>query len=365
MAARLSPAYRLDGRAAGLEGLVDRIEANPGRMIRPAELDDLAERVDVRPVIRNLPERLREEEFAGILELALLTECATESYAAVFEEAGARYDAPWLARFIHNVWTPDELTHHAPFKLLLMQIGCSEDQLDRAVRETQDRPYLHESGKTPMHLTAFGMVQEYLTDNWHGLIAGIIRQHSPEASAMVTRIKRRETLHTTWYRDMTALQLEANPRLLGHIGEAVASFQMPGNSLVPDLQARAPDWMDRMGGDLDRILKDLVRLVMHVTGDVRTTGKLLVQIAEARGERLGPVSARHIAFAINRLGGPAHGLIGEALLERVGLGYLLGTQPPVTRPDLRLARRVRTLLRSWLRDRLELELGPPPARAEG
>ena len=43
-------------------------------------------------------------------------------------------------------------------------------------------------------------------------------------------MKQRETLHTIWYRDMTALQLEANPRLLGHIAEALTSFEVAGLS---------------------------------------------------------------------------------------------------------------------------------------
>ncbi|MGE5597598.1 MAG: hypothetical protein ACM3S1_16360 [Hyphomicrobiales bacterium] len=359
----LTESYHLDAAPAGLERLVDRIEDNPGRLIRPGELDTLAEHVDVRAVLANLPSGMSEGDFAGAVRLALLTECATESYARVFEDASARYGAPWLGRFIHNVWTPDELTHHAPFKLLLMQAGFLEGELDAAVRETQDRPYLHESGLTPAHLTAFGMVQEYLTDNWHGLIAGLLRQHAREAAIMVSRIKQRETLHTTWYRDMTALQLEANPRLLTHVGEAIANFKMPGNSLVPELQDQAPIWMERMGADFDRILRDLVRLVATAAGDARSTGRLLLQIAAARGERVGPFSARHLALALGRLGGPAHGLIGEALLERLGLGYLFPQPGASRRADERIVRRLRALLRGWIRDRIELELGPPPRPA--
>jgi hypothetical protein len=68
------------------------------------------------------------------------------------------------------------------------------------------------------------MVQEYLTDNWHGLIASLLKEASPQAAYMATRIKRRETLHTAWYRDMTALQIEANPTYVTYVAEEVARF---------------------------------------------------------------------------------------------------------------------------------------------
>jgi hypothetical protein len=357
--------YSLPAGRQALETLVNRIEANPGRMIEPAEFDEGRILVDAKAALGALPEGLTEADFVGIVKLALLTECATESYAAVFEGQARRFDAPWLGRFTRNVWAPDELTHHAPFKLLLLQLGFAEADLDRAVRETQQRRYIHACGETPIHLTTFGMVQEYLTDNWYRLIAQLLQRASPPAAAMVLRIKRRETLHTIWYRDMTALQIEANPHLLGHVAEALAAFQMPGNVLVPELQTASFRWLPRMGGDVDRIRRDLVRLLSAVAGDIRRTGALLVEVAAARGERVGPIAARHIRVALDRLGGPGYGLIGEAVLERVGLGYMFRASPEgpdsALRPYTGVYERVRGLLRSWLAEHIELNLDPPPA----
>ncbi len=85
----------------------------------------------------------------------------------------------------------------------------------------------------PVHLSTFGMIQEYLTDNWHGLVAlvaRLVKQASPDADCMPTRIKRRETLHTVWCRDPTALQVEANPADLHSVAEGTASFEMPGRT---------------------------------------------------------------------------------------------------------------------------------------
>ena len=248
-------------------------------MVDVEEFRQLQERLSVRDVLQTLPEGLAEEDFAGILKLALLTECATDTYGVAFHERARWFDVAWLGRFNERVWVPDELTHHAPYKYILMSLGFSEAELDRDIKHTQEIEYEHPGGDTPVHVTTFGMVQEYLTDNWHGLIANLLRDASPEASYMATRIKRRETLHTVWYRDMTALQVEANPRLMPLIAESLLKFQMPGNALVPELQSAAVRWMPLMGADYDRITRDMVRLIYETLNDTRRTGAMLVEIA--------------------------------------------------------------------------------------
>ncbi len=166
---------------------------------------------------------------------------------------------------------------------------------------------MHYGGDTPVHVTTFGMVQEYLTDNWHGLIANLLRQASPQAAYMATRIKRRETLHTAWYRDMTALQIEANPSYAGYVAEEVAHFRMPGNSLVPELQGQAQRWLPLMGADFERIYRDVFRLLHRTMGNARLTGELLVRMASEKGVHLGPIPLHQVQAALKRLGGPGTG----------------------------------------------------------
>jgi hypothetical protein len=160
------------------------------------------------------------------------------------------------------------------------------------------------------------------------------------------------------YRDMTALQVEANPLWVAHVADEVARFRMPGNSLVPELQSQASRWLPLMGADFDRIMKDLLRLVHETLGSsARMTGEFVVTLASEKKVRIGPFSGRHLHVAMNRLGGPAYGLLGEALLERAGLGYLFRlnrrseghVQPPEPTTE-----RIRGLLRSWIAARLPL-----------
>jgi hypothetical protein len=241
-----------------------------------------------------------------------------------------------------------------------MNLGYDEAELDREIRHTQEIDYTHRGGDTPVHVTTFGIVQEYLTDNWHGLVAGMLRASSPAAAYMATRVKRRETLHTVWYRDMTALQVEADPRFMRSVAEALLKFEMPGNTLVPDLQRSVGRWMPLMGADWERITRDLVRLIHETMTDMRMTGALLLELAAERGIHLGPVSPATIRMALDRLGGPGYGLLGEALLERVGLAYMFRRERERQDSGFLLYdgvyERIRSLLRSWVARQMEFRL---------
>jgi hypothetical protein len=357
-----SYSYSLPATAQrALDSLVDRIEARPGALIDPAELLERGRLLDAKAAAVNLPAAMTEEDFIGILKLALLTESATDSYAAAINNCADRFDARWLRRFTDRVWSPDELTHYAPYKLILLSLGFEEAELDRDIKETSERQYVHHGGVTPVHMTTFGMIQEYLTDSWHGLISNLLRHSSPEAALMVRRIKRRETLHTVWYRDMTALQVEGNPHFVDDIADQVHQFHMPSMSLVPELHTQGVRWQQLMGADFERLFRDLFRFVQETLQNVRLTGRLVLRLAAAKNVNLGPISGRQLELALRRLGGPGYGLIGEAALQRVGLGYMFnctdGERDGVFGRREGVHERVRGLVRSWIAERL-----PPPAQ---
>jgi len=356
-------AYALPAEAhARLEALVDRIEAQPGDLIDLRQFQEMQQRLDVGATVAALPAGLSQDDFAGILKLALLTECATETYGACFAERAQWFGTPWLARFNERVWVPDELTHHTPYKYILLNMGFAEAELDREIRHVQELDFAHRGGDTPVHVATFGIVQEYLTDNWHGLIASLLREASPAAAYMATRIKRRETLHTVWYRDMVALQIEANPALVPCVAEALLRFEMPGNQLVPHLQARVGAWMPAMGADFERITRDLVRHVYATLADPALAGRLVMEIARERDVSFGPLAPGVVQAALNRLGGPGYGLIGEAVLQSVGLAYLFehkrGVQDSAFLPYGGVYERVRSLVRSWIARQIDFRLDP-------
>ena len=336
-----------------LEATVDHIEANPGPMVDTAELHESCASLDVGAVAANLPGELTEEDFVGILKLAMLTECATDSYSAVFREGAEQFDAPWLARFNENIWTPDEHTHFTPYKYMLLSLGYSDEQLSREMRDVQEMHYEHCCGRTPVELTTYGIIQEYLTDNWHGMISGILRTHAPYAARSVSSVKRRETLHTVWYRDMTAIQVEENPEMLGMVADTIQSFQMPGTVLTPQLGRRALEWMGKVNMDFSRVARDLVRNFHEAAGTMKRTGSLFLELAARRDARVGPVPIRTARRALDRIGGPGYGLVGEAVLDKFGIPRPQGADQtsPVSLPP-RLYEAFRSRMRGMIASRV-------------
>ena len=304
---------------ARLDTLVDSIEANPGPLLNPAEMRAASDNLNVHAAIEQLPEGITEEDFVGVLRLAMLTECATDSYSAVFQEGAEQFNAPWLGRFNERIWTPDEHTHHTPYKYMLQSLGYSEEELDLTMHEVRERHYEHCCGRTPVELTTYGIIQEYLTDNWHGMISQLLKPSAPYAAKCASMVKRRETLHTTWYREMTAIQVEENPEIMGLVADTVLSFQMPGTQLVPELGARSLEWMGKANVDFSRVTRDFVRHFQLVAGTMKRAGQLFVDLAAKRGMKIGPVPLTAARQMLGKIGGPGYGLIGEAVLDKFGL----------------------------------------------
>ena len=335
-----------------LEAMVDRIEADPGRSLSADEFDVA---LDTSRVFSTLPPGLTDDDFVGILKLAMLTECATDVYVHEISTRAREYNSPWLERFNENVWKPDEYLHAEPFKRILLALGFSEAELDHEIEETQAREFDHVGGDSPVHVTTFGMVQEYLTDHWHGLISRLLRPTMPAAAAMTARIKQRETLHMLWYRDMTAMQVEANPEFIHDVANELNRFRLPGNSLIPDLQSQAERWLPLMGADYNQIVKDMVRLLHTCAGSPERLGRLAFDLGSWKDRRVGMLRSRHLGWALDRFGGFGYGLVGEAILERVGCSYLFR---PQHKEDTRegIAEHSRSLIRTWLSKQLPVSV---------
>ena len=337
--------------------LVAQIEANPGRFIDPTEMTEAGETIDVAKVLENLPDGLSQEDFIDILKLAMLTECATESYAAVFREGARVHGTAWLARFTERTWVPDELTHATPYKAMLLSLGFGEAELDQEIADVQGTRYDHGSGITPIELTTYGMIQEQLTDQWHGLIANLIKPAAPYAAHMANRVKGRETLHATWYREMTAIQVAGNPALLDGVADTIIGFKMPGSQLAPELQGKVLHWMPHLKVDFARVAVDLVRNFSQVAGTARGSGELLANLASRRGYSIRPIPLRLARAMLRRFGGFGYEILGEAILERVGIPFerLKGVdEPGPTHLPRRLGQRVRSALRSLVARRIDL-----------
>ncbi len=317
--------YGLDNDSK-LTNYVGNLEATaPAGFINPDKLKDLAEKIDLTPSLIQLPEGITIEDFEKMNWLSALTECATSAYANAFAESADKYDALWLGNFTRNIWEPDEMAHHAPFEKILLQLGVPQDLITNEVKRVQSLDYIHESGFTPAHLTAFGMVQEFLTRNWYTDSRKILKTASPEAAQMVHMVEIREALHTRWYRDMTAMQIEENPELIQNVAESIKRFQMPGNLLVPQLQEKASKWLQSLhNNDLTGLKRDIVKLVQAaIGGSTNNLGRLMVEIGAQSDSWIERVTMEQAKKGLDSFGdGNGYGILGEGVLQAAGIGNL-------------------------------------------
>jgi hypothetical protein len=89
--------------------------------------------------------------------------------------------------------------------------------------------------------------------------------------------------------------------------------------LIPQYGAQAMPWMQAMSMDFGHLAKELIRNFGESAGTVKRSGMLVVEMAIHRDIPIGPFPARFVKAAANRLGGPGYGILGEAMLEKVGL----------------------------------------------
>ena len=338
-----------------LDGYVGNLEVTaPAGFIKPAVLLDLSQRIDIAPALDHLPPGITVKDFEEMNWLSALTECATAQYANEFAASGQKYGAEWLTKFTRNIWEPDEMEHHAPFQTILLQMGVPSDVVSSEVSRVQGMDYIHKAGSTPAHLTAFGMLQELLTRNWYAQTQKILRSASPEAARMVNMVGVREALHTVWYRDMTAFQIEENPELIVNVAEALKRFQMPGNIMVPELQGKADQWLQVIhGGNLSSVKRDIIKLAHAAVGsDTKNLGKLLVEIGAQNENWLERVTAQQAKKGLGIVGGgTAYGLLGEGVLHSVGLDGLYEDPKNDDIPG-----KIRGVFRSYIAGRVNAKL---------
>lgn len=291
---------------------------------------DLAESVknfNRNAVVATLPEGISENDFVRIQLLSYLTEVPTLSYAGIFVESAKRYDAPWLKAFTEDIWTPDELQHGDPFKAVLLGMGYSNEELERQAKETKQKVYEHYSGVTPVHLTMFGLLQEYLTDHWYRLTRPMLKNSSPQNAEEINQVRIRETLHRLWYQQLTAIQIEDNPRqFVPYIGSSLADFKLPGNYLTEELlqlQGSARAWIPKLGGEARDIEKFIVRHTFDALNEnTDQLGQAILQYGTEKPNSLltkSIINSIWLASHLPGLGPVINRVSGQAIQERNGI----------------------------------------------
>ncbi|MEO8457282.1 MAG: acyl-ACP desaturase [Chloroflexota bacterium] len=319
----------------------------PGQMIDPKVFDEIEEQIDLARLVPGLANSIPYEDFVKALRLALLTESATDTYSIQFQEVARQYGAGWLAAFNDKVWDPDEQTHRTPYFRTLVAMGLDPAELERDMRQAQERSFDRKAANDPAAICMFGTNQELLTDGYHGAVAFTLKPYAPLAAHGIFLVKKREKLHTEWYRKMTAIQIEHNPELLANAAYVTAHFEMPENQVAPQYAPYGGDYWQMMGMNKAQLVKDLVRVFHQLTGDVHKTGQFLIDVGAERGIKVKGISVRFLRTLLMQL--RLTGFIGEVVLQSQGLSYLFQKEEEQT-----LKGRVRALLRKVVAERVGL-----------
>lgn len=329
---------KLDAYSAGI---VD----NPGQMIDPRVFEEIEDQIDLARLVPGLANTIPYEDLVNALRLALLTESATDTYSVQFQEVAKNHGAGWLSSFNERVWDPDEQTHRTPYFRTLVSMGCDPAELRREMRQAQERQFDRRGANDPASITMFGTNQELITDGYHGSVAFTIKPYAPLAAHGIFLVKKREKLHTEWYRKMTAIQIEHNPDLLANAAYITAHFEMPEAQVAPQYAPMGGEYWEMMGMDRQQVMKDMMRVFHQLTNDVNKTGQFLLDVGAERGMHVKGISVKFLRSLFMQL--HATGFLGEVVLQAAGLKYLFQKEEERT-----LKGRVRALLRDVVVDRV-------------
>ena len=300
---------------------------------------------------------LEAQEIVDSFRLSLVTESLTEEYSKTFLIGARKYGADWLENYISGFWEPDELGHADPFKKILLSMGINQKSIEDEIaeaKETTDYHKHHKSGIHPIELTTYGTIQECITDYWYELQRSYLPENS-NTSRVVSKVKGREALHTVQFRNLTAMQLDAEPELIDNVIQATLNFQMPGNEIRPvkHIESKTQSWIPRMNGEVMELLKRIIDNLRIALDDKEKLGKLFIQYASRSDLRLIRfVPNRLLAQAITKLR-LGYGIVGEIVLEQIGLVTEEERVPKNALEEIEF--RIKNVMKRWAKQRLYLE----------
>jgi len=175
-----------------------------------------------------------------------------EIYLAVETAILTEVNLPWFTTELHNTfkgslqvlvdfvrtWTSEEDQHGVLLDTYLLLTDNGD-----AWQRHKNRKLVTEGGfetglQTPLETMVYTSIQERATMVFYLNVAQACESMDAGLARVLRRLARDETLHYTFYRDVTKAHLEMNPNLVEMVTEVMLKFEMPGVGM--------PDYAHRM-----------------------------------------------------------------------------------------------------------------------
>ena len=178
--------------------------------------------------------RLSEPMYVAV-ETALLTEANLPWFTTALDGL-FRGGLSVLHDFL-RAWTAEEDQHSDLLQTYLLLTRNGEaTRLHRLRHEVVEQGFEGEY-QSPIEMMVCTTIQELATRAFYQCVAVAGAEQDPALARILLRLARDETLHYTFYRDVIAAHLQANPNYVWPIARVLRDFNMPGHGM-PDFRGR-------------------------------------------------------------------------------------------------------------------------------
>ena len=149
---------------------------------------------------------------------------------------------------------------------------------------------------------------------------------------------------------MTALQLEDDPGLLEPCLFTVAHFEMPANKieLVSQYESKAQQWIPLMGGSVANLLKKIITQVQQISDDPSLIARVVFGMSNGKELKYLEKFPKAQLFKLVKSFRGCHGLVGEIILESLGIGSKVAPLPGIKSF-------IKQKLKLWLTSNIDLQ----------
>jgi acyl-[acyl-carrier-protein] desaturase len=180
---------------------------------------------DFLPDARSRPLPLSEIARTAV-EISLFTEVNLPWYTAYISNR-LPPNSDSLHRFL-RAWTAEEDQHATLLESYLLLTGSGNAAERASLRKATIANGFSPEFSGPFPIAVYTTIQELQTRAFYLRAATAVNGEAPVLAQAFRRLSRDETLHASFYRDIVAAHLEADPNYVLLLATTILQFKMPG-----------------------------------------------------------------------------------------------------------------------------------------